>query len=137
VIPGSFVGSFIEAPNEILEDESHLDVVDSIRMQIHLCKLGDDEIEPVRLLHLLYFLVELKLVEDVADVLRKPADVVLKVPTHVVRVAFELLKIQWAVIMKSQFPSVGVFCDLVESWIKTFKFTASGKFCMSLQDLSL
>lgn len=76
VVPGGLVGGFVEAPDEILEDETHGDVVHLVRMLRNLGELGYDKVEAIRVLQFLDFLVELKLIEDLADVLREAVDVV-------------------------------------------------------------
>ncbi len=68
VIAGGLIRQFVEPADEVLEDEAHLLVWHRIRVQIHVAKLGDDEIENVRLAHLLDLVLELKELEDRADV---------------------------------------------------------------------
>jgi hypothetical protein len=51
VVARGLVGQFVEAPDEVLEDEPHLLVRHRVRVQVHVAELGDDEVEDVRLAH--------------------------------------------------------------------------------------
>jgi len=63
-------------------------------VQIHIAELGDDEVEDVRLVHLVDFGVELEEVEDSADVGREPLDVADEVLRDVVGIALELREVE-------------------------------------------
>ena len=94
VIPGGFIGKFVETADEIFKHQSHFDVVHAVGMQIDVAKFGDDEIKDVRLAHPLDFAVELEKLEDAADVGRKAFDVAGEMLVDVVRVALEIFEIE-------------------------------------------
>jgi len=73
-------------------------------VQIHIAELGDDEVEDIRLAHLLNFIFELEKIKDRADIGREAFDVADEMLFDVVRVAFELLKVEVRVIVE---PLVG------------------------------
>ena len=66
VVARGLVREFVEAPDEVLEDQPHLLVRHRARVQIDIGELGDDEVEDVRLAHPLDLGFELEEVEDVA-----------------------------------------------------------------------
>lgn len=92
MITGSLVGQFVEATDEVLEDQPHLDVVDFVWMKIDIAELGDDKIEDVGLTQLLDLVDKLEVLEDTTNVGGEAVDVADEVPVDVVGVAFELLK---------------------------------------------
>jgi hypothetical protein len=65
VVAGGLVGEFVEAADEVLEDEPHLLVRHEFGCRSTSAELGDDEVEDVRLAHLLDLGLELEEVEDV------------------------------------------------------------------------
>ena len=71
MVAGGFVGEFVEAADQILEDEAHLLVRHAVRVQIHLAELGDDEVQDVGLRHLLDFNAEVEVVHEMP---RTPAE---------------------------------------------------------------
>ena len=101
VVARGLVGQFVEAPDEILEDEPHLLVRHRARVQVDVAELGDDEVEDVRLAHLLDLVLELEEVEDVAYVRREALDVADEVLLDVVGVALELLEVERRVVVEA------------------------------------
>jgi hypothetical protein len=81
-------------------------------VQVNIAELGDDEIEDVRLAHLVDFGVEFEEVEDGADVGRESLDVADEVLRDVVGVALKLLEIERRMIMKAL--AGGIVQDPVE-----------------------
>jgi hypothetical protein len=102
VIAGGFVGSFIEASDQVLKDQAHGDVVNLAGMQVEFGELGYDLIQPVGFFQLLNLFFKLETLKNLADILGKAIDVVDQVATDVVWIALQLLKIELAV---SAFPS--------------------------------
>lgn len=70
-------------------------------MQIYIAEFGNDQVEDVRLAHLLNFRLELEIIEDRADVCRKSLDVANKVLLNVVRIALEFLECQRRMIVET------------------------------------
>ena len=68
VIAGGFICQFVEAANEVLEDEPHLFVRHRVRVQIDIAELRNDEVEDVGPAHPLDLVLELEELEDVAYV---------------------------------------------------------------------
>ena len=101
VVAGGLVGQLVEAADEVLEDQPHLLVRHRIRVQVHVAELGDDEVEDVRLAHLLDLVLELEELEDGADVRREALDVADEVLLDVVGVALELLEVERRVIVEA------------------------------------
>ena len=92
VVARGFVGQFVEASDEILEEQPHVLVRHLRRMQIDVAEFRNDEVEDVRLAHLLDFVIELEEIEDAADVGREALDVADEVLLDVVGVALQLLE---------------------------------------------
>ena len=102
VVAGGLVGQLVEAADEVLEDEPHLLVRHRRRrVQVHVAELRDDEVEDVRLAHLLDLVLELEELEDVADVRREALDVADEVLLDVVGVALELLEVERRVVVEA------------------------------------
>ena len=101
MIAGGLVGQFVEAADEVFEDQPHVGITDAVGMQVHVAELGDSEIEEVGLAQLLDFVGELEILEDAADVGGEAVDVAGEVLFDVIRVAFELLERQGGVIMET------------------------------------
>ena len=70
-------------------------------MQIHVGELRDDEVEDVRLVHLLDFGFELEEVEDALDVSREALDVADQMLVDVVRVALELREVERRMVVEA------------------------------------
>src|SRR5574340_21486 len=68
VIAGCLVHQLVEASNEIFEDQPHLLVRAYLRMEIHITELRDDQIQDIRLPHLLDLVLKLEIIEDSTDV---------------------------------------------------------------------
>ena len=92
VIARGLIGKFIEAADQVLEDEPHLLVGDAVWVQVDIGELRDDEIEDVRLAHLLDLGLKLKVLEDAAHVGRESVDVADQVFGNMVWVGLELLE---------------------------------------------
>ncbi len=101
VVARGLVGQFVEAPDEVLEDEPHLLVRHRVRVQVHVAELGDDEVEQVRLAHPLDLGLELEEVEDVAHVLREALDVTDEMLVDVIGVALELFEVERRVVVEA------------------------------------
>ena len=95
------VGQFVEAADEVLEDEPHLLVRHRVRVQVDIAELRDDEVEDVCLAHPLDLVLELEEVEDVAHIPREALDVADEVLLDVVGVTLELLEIEGGVVVKA------------------------------------
>ena len=95
-----FVGQFVEAADEILEDEPHLLVWHRVRVQVDIAELRDNEVEDVCLAHPLDLVLELEEVEDIAHIPREALDVALEVFLDVVGVTLEFLEIEGGLVMK-------------------------------------
>ncbi len=100
VIAGRFVRQLIEAPDEVLEDESHLLVRHLVGMKIDLRELGDDQIEDARVAHLRDLGIELEEVEDATDVRGETLDVKRKVFLNLIGIALQPLEIQFRMVVK-------------------------------------
>ena len=70
---------------KVLEDQAHLLVGHRIWVQVHVAELGDDQVQDVRLPHLL----DLEELEDAAHIGREALDVADEVLLDVVRIALE------------------------------------------------
>ena len=68
VIARGLVGQFVEAADEVLEDEPHLLVRYRVRVQVDIAELPDDEVQDICLAHPLDLVLELEEVENVAHV---------------------------------------------------------------------
>ena len=75
VIARGFISQFVEASDEVFEYETHLIVLHPVGMKVDLQEFLQDQIEDVRLVHLLDFVGELEEVEYPPDVSREAADV--------------------------------------------------------------
>ena len=102
MITSRFVRGFVEPPDQILEHQPHGDVVHPVRVEVDLAELGDNLVEPVRLLQLLDLFLELKALKNLADVLRESVDVISQVPSDIVGIALELGEIELAVIVEAE-----------------------------------
>ena len=96
-----FIGQFVEAADEILEDEPHLLVWHRARVQVDIAELQDNEVEDVCLAHPLDLVLELKEVEDISHIPRKALDVADEVFLDVVGVTLEFLEIEGGLVMKA------------------------------------
>lgn len=101
VIAGGLVGQFVEAPDEVLEDQPHLDVVYFVGVEIDITELGDDKVENVGLVHLLDFVVELEEFEDAAHVRGETFNVARQVLVEAVGIALEFLERERGVIVET------------------------------------
>jgi len=117
VIAGGFVGSFIEASDQVLKDQAHGDVVNLAGMQVEFGELGYDLIQPVGFFQLLNLFFKLETLKNLADILGKAIDVVDQVATDVVWIALQLLKIELAVIVKTKRLPLIIFGQIVEDGI--------------------
>jgi hypothetical protein len=95
------IGQFVEAADEVLEDESHLLVRHCIRVQVHITELRDDEEQEVRLTHLFDLALELEEIENGADIGREPFDVADEMLCDVVRVALQFLEVERRMIVET------------------------------------
>ncbi len=75
VLPGGLVGGFREAPDELLEDQSHRFVGDLVRVQVHCGELLHQHEQQVLLVEFAHPLEELEALEDIAGVGREVAEV--------------------------------------------------------------
>src|SRR5579864_9769919 len=89
VVTGGLVRCFIEAPDQVLEDQAHLVIGDDVGMQIDVCELPDHQVEPVGLIQLGDFLLELEVLEYLPRPRRETLDVVRQVLCGLVRLALE------------------------------------------------
>ena len=94
VVARGLVRQFVEAADEIFEEESHLLVREPVGVQVHVAELRDDEVQDIALLHLLDLGLELEELEDVAHVGRKALDIADEVRGNVVRISLELVEIE-------------------------------------------
>jgi hypothetical protein len=94
VIAGRLVREFVEAADEVLEDEPHLLVRHVRRVEVDVGELRDHEVEDVRLVHLLDLGLELEVLEDALDVGREALDVADQVLVDVVGVALQLREVE-------------------------------------------
>jgi hypothetical protein len=101
VITGRLVREFVEAADEVLEDEPHLLVRHVRRVEVDVGELRDHEVKDVRLVHLLDLGLELEVLEDALDVRREALDVADQVLVDVVRVALELLEVERRVVVEA------------------------------------
>src|ERR1700724_730332 len=77
MLPGGFVRDFREAADQILEQVAHFDIGDLVRVQVDGAKALEHLPEDATILQSLEGFCEAELVEkDIADVGRKPGDVV-------------------------------------------------------------
>ena len=115
MIARGLVGQFVEAADEVLEEQPHVVVADVVGVQVQVAELGDDEVEEVGLAHPLYLVGELEILEDAADVGGEAVDVTGEVLVNVVGVALELLEGERRVIVE---PLAGRFAEeLVEGFV--------------------
>ena len=115
VIACGLVGQFVEAADEVLEDQPHVVVRDVVGVQVHVAELGDDEVEDVGLAHPLDFVGELEILEDAADVGGEAVDVAGEVLVDVVGVALELLERERGVVVETL--AGGLAEELVEGLV--------------------
>ena len=101
MIARGLVGQFVEAANEVLEDEPHLLVRHRVRVQVDIAELPDDEVQDIRLAHPLDLVLELEEVEDVAHVLREALDVDDEVLLDVVGITLELFEVEPGVVVEA------------------------------------
>ena len=94
MVARGLVRQFVEAADEIFEEESHLLVREPVGVQVHVAELRDDEVQDIALLHLLDLALELEELEDVAHVGRKALDIADEVRGNVVRIPLELVEIK-------------------------------------------
>lgn len=52
VVAGRLVRCFVEAPNQVFEDQAHLVIGNGVGMQVDVGELPDDQVEPVGLVKL-------------------------------------------------------------------------------------
>ena len=101
MVARGLVGQFVEAPDEVLEEKSHLLVRHRVWVQVNIAELRDDEVEDVRLAHPLDLVLELEEIKDVAHIPRETLDVADEVLLDVVGVALELLEVEGGVVVKA------------------------------------
>ncbi|OLS44073.1 hypothetical protein BV509_06790 [Rhodovulum sulfidophilum] len=68
VVTGRLVGQFVEAPDQVLENEPHLVVRHLVRVQIDIAEFLHDQVKDVRVMHPFDFVAELEVLEDAANV---------------------------------------------------------------------
>ena len=100
VVPGGLIRQLVEAPDKVLEQQSHLDVINFIHMKIYLAEFGDDQIKDVRLAHLFDFSRELEVLEDTANIFGKSVNVRDQVLVDIVWITLELLKVKQRMVVK-------------------------------------
>ena len=101
VIARGLVGQFVEAADEVLEDEPHLLVRHRVRVQVDIAELPDDEVQDICLAHPLDLVLKLEEIEDVAHVAREALDVDDEMLLDVVGIALELLEIEAGVVVEA------------------------------------
>ena len=101
MIARRLVGQFVEASDQVLEDESHLRVWHRVRVEVDAAELRDDEVEDVRLAHPLDLVLEIEELEDVACVLRETLDVGDEMPRDVVGIALERLEVEVGAVVEA------------------------------------
>ena len=100
VVPGLLVGLLVEAHDQMLEQVAHLQVVDTVRVQVDIGYRLDDGIQKVIVVELLDLIGELEALEDRADILGETFDVDVQIGRDVLLVVQE--------------PPEGVGADVVE-----------------------
>jgi len=101
VVAGLFVGSFVELADEFFEDQAHLVVGNSIRVQVHGGELGNDQEQAVGVLQLGDVIFEAEVLENGAHVGRVAADVFEEVGSDVVGIALEAFEVQLAGVVET------------------------------------
>ncbi|OQA27234.1 MAG: hypothetical protein BWY59_01131 [Verrucomicrobia bacterium ADurb.Bin345] len=102
------VAGLVEPPDQLLEDVTHLQVGDRVRVQIDLAELRYDEVQPVRLIQLADVLLEPEVLDDFAGAGGESLDEVGEVGGDVLRVALQLLERELAGVVER------LACDLVQ-----------------------
>lgn len=77
--------SFVEAPDQVFEDQAHVVIGNDIRMQVDVGELADYQVEPVGLIELGDLLLELEVLEYLTRFGREALDALspaLAVRTH-------------------------------------------------------
>ena len=79
VLPGGFIGTFSKAPDQLLEDQTHLVVGDCLGAEIGVGKLLHHLVKQVGVVQLTDELGELEILEDLPRILGEALDVVLQI----------------------------------------------------------
>ena len=96
VLARVLVQSLVELPDELLEDRAHREVVDGVRVEIHLLGVAEplhDQEEQARLVELGDGVVEVELLQHLPHVGAEPGDVVPQVLRDVGRVGEQFLEV--------------------------------------------
>jgi hypothetical protein len=125
VVASRFVGQFIKTADEVLENQPHLLVGHSVRVEVDVAEFGHHQIENVGFPHLFYFVLELEVLEDATHVRRKALDVADEVLGYVIGVALQFFKIERRVVVEAlarRLVELGVQCLAFELTAPPFVF---------------
>jgi len=93
MLPACLVAHFGKLPQKLLEDLPHGMVIHHIGMQVHRTELLNQQEQPVVLMQLLHRFIQLEILGDIVDVLRKPVDVETVINIGILRILLQPLKI--------------------------------------------
>ena len=93
MLPAGLVTHFGELPQKLLEDLPHRMVIHHIGMQVHRTELLDQQKQAVVLMQLLHQLIQLEILDDIVNVLRKPVNVIPEIDKHILRILLQPRKI--------------------------------------------
>ena len=96
VVAGRLVRGFVEAPDQVFEDQAHVVIGNGVGMQVDVGELADNQVEPVGLVELGDLLLELEVLEYLSGLGRETLDVMRQVLRGLVGLALELLEVQLA-----------------------------------------
>jgi hypothetical protein len=100
VVTRRLIGLFVEAPDQVLEQQSHFNVVHRAWVEVDLAELSDHQKQDVVLAHALDFVGEIEALEDAFYVVRETVDVRREVQVDVVWVAHQLGEAQRRMVVK-------------------------------------
>ncbi len=93
MLPAGLVAHFGELPQKLLEDLPHGMVIHHIGMQVNRTELLDQQEQTVVLMQLLHRLIQLEILDDIVNILRKPVDVIAEIDKHILRILLQPRKI--------------------------------------------
>ena len=102
MIPGFFVGLFVETPDQILENVAHRDIGNTLGMKIDIGDRFDDFVQAIRFIQLVDFFFEFEFFQDVARPRRESGYEILQVRIDMIGVGQNGLQRQTAFVEKAE-----------------------------------
>ena len=100
MLPAGLVAHFGELPQKLLEDLPHGMVIHHIGMQVNRTELLDKQEQAVVLMQLLHRLIQLEILDDIVNVLRKTVDVIAEINKDILRILLQPRKIILGCVVK-------------------------------------